>query len=360
MFGTKEPTLCPLAPEFRAWTDAVMSEVEPARLRAEVEGMPAPRNRLHSPDAMARADEMILRGFRDAGWSAQAHAFEFSNARGYLDYPKDGFPAGVVMTNYEHLKGANLVALKEGEASRAAFVVGAHHDTLRDSPGADDNTASVVALLELARRLAPYRFRETVMLATFDMEEINMFGSRSFVERFSREREIRGAVVFESMSYTSTAPNSQYLPQGIGLLYTGQVGRIKRRQFAGDWTLVIYRRSAAELARHFAEALAYILGPEAGILVRDPGDLPLVGRYMRRLVPAVKNFARSDHVSFWNAGLPAIMISDTANYRNPNYHKPTDTPGTLDYERLAAIIGATAAAVARSAGLIGRVPAHAL
>ena len=359
MFGTKEPTLRPLPPELRDWADAVSSEVDPAQLRAEVESLPAPRNRLHAPDAMAQADEMILRGFRDAGWSAEAHAFEFRDARGYLDYAQDGFPAGVVMKTYERLAGANLVAVKEGESSRAAFVVGAHHDTLRDSPGADDNTASVVALLELARRLASYRFRDTLVLATFDMEEINMFGSRSFVERFSREREIKGAVVFESMAYTSMTPNSQHLPQGIGLLYPGQVGRIKRRRSAGDWTLTVYRRSAAELARHFAEALAHIVGPEACILVRDPGDLPLIGRHMRSLVPAVKNFARSDHVSFWNAGLPAVMVSDTANYRNPNYHQPTDTPETLDYERLAAIIAATAAAVARSAGLLGRRPAHA-
>ena len=67
-------------------------------------------------------------------------------------------------------------------------------------------------------------------------------------------------------------------------------------------------------------------------------------------VPAARHFARSDHVNFWRAGLPAIQVTNTANFRNPNYHRSTDTPDTLDYETLARITAATALTVQRLAG----------
>ena len=78
-------------------------------------------------------------------------------------------------------------------------------------------------------------------------------------------------------------------------------------------------------------------------------DLPVIGGLLR-LMPGMRHLSRSDHLSFWKAGIPAILITDTADFRNPNYHQPTDTPGTLDYERVAAIVQATAVTVAKLAG----------
>jgi Zn-dependent M28 family amino/carboxypeptidase len=60
------------------------------------------------------------------------------------------------------------------------------------------------------------------------------------------------------------------------------------------------------------------------------------------LLPVARNFSRSDHVRFWLAGMPAIQVTDTANFRNPHYHRSTDTPETLDYDTLARITAATA------------------
>jgi hypothetical protein len=354
MFGTGEPKLRPLSDELRVWTDGIMRVVSATRLRAEVENLPAPRNRLHSPDAMAQADEIIMQGFREAGWIAEPRPFELTNVLGNLDYGAGLLPAGVIPTLYPHLAGVNILAVKEGLSSTEAILVGAHHDTIRDSPGADDNTASVAALLELARVLAPYDFAQTVVLAAIDMEEINYFGSKELVREFLQERKIQCAIIYETMSYTATAPGSQAVPPRIGYLYPGQMRKLKSRQFVGDWTLILYRGFASSVARYFAEGLAYTASPQAPLMIRDPLDIPLLHRAIRRLVPGVHAFARSDHISFWEAGVPAIMISDTANYRNPHYHEPTDTPETLDYERLAAIVGATAVAIARVAGLVSR------
>jgi Zn-dependent M28 family amino/carboxypeptidase len=68
------------------------------------------------------------------------------------------------------------------------------------------------------------------------------------------------------------------------------------------------------------------------------------------VAPWVREFARSDHVELWKAGVPAVQITDTANFRNPNYHQPSDTPDTLDYDRLAAIVAATGVVVERLGG----------
>jgi hypothetical protein len=353
MFGTDEPRLPTLSSGLQVWAEGVLRAIDTGRLRANVEAMPAPRNRLHSPEAMRDADELIMQGFVEAGWATEYRPYEVRNALGFLDYAKDKYPAGTKLALYQHLAGANVMGIKEGSSPADTIIIGAHHDTLRDSPGADDNTASVCALLELARVLAPYRFRDTIILAAFDMEEIGFFGSKTLVKELAQERRIRHAIVYETMAYTDPAPGSQAMIKGLGLFYPQQVGRIKRRGSAGDWTLVIYRNSAAAVAQAFGAGLAHLAGAHVPILMRDPVDLAVVGKVLRYALPVVNNFGRSDNHSFWAAGIPAIMVTDTADFRNPNYHRPTDTPDPLDYARLAEIVGATAAAIAQLAGLIG-------
>jgi hypothetical protein len=353
MFGTDEPRLPMLSSGLQVWAEGVLRAIDTGRLRANVEALPAPRNRLHAPEAMRDADELLMQGFGEAGWATEYRPYEVRNAVGFLDYAKDKYAAGTKLALYQHLAGANVLGIKEGSSPADTIIVGAHHDTIRDSPGADDNTASVCALLELARVLAPYKFRDTIILAAFDMEEIGFFGSQTLVKELARERRIRHAIVYETMAYTDTAPGSQAMIKGVGLFYPQQVGKMKQRQFAGDWTLVIYRNSAAAVARAFGAGLAHLAGAHVPILMRDPVDLAVVGKVLRYALPVVNNFGRSDNHSFWAAGIPAIMITDTADFRNPNYHRPTDTPDTLNYDRLAEIVGATAVAIAQLAGLVG-------
>lgn len=344
--GSGEPKLHPFDARLAAWVDWVAKEIDPVRIRKTVETLPAPRNRLHAPDAMHQADEMILQGFLDSGWQAEICPFVYSNVPGYLDYGDftKGHP-------YDRLEGANAVAIKPGVESSQAVVVFGHHDTIRDSPGANDNTASVAVLLELGRVLASSRFRRTVVLAATDMEEIGFFGSRALVHSLSQERQVMGAVNYETMAYTNPQPGSQSLPPGIELIYSDQVRRIRQNQFKGNFTALIYNGAATRIAADLAAGLTHLAGKQAALLLRDPNDLPLIGKLLGRGVPAVRNFARSDHVPFWNAGIPALMVTDTANFRYHHYHQTSDTPEKLDYTRLAVIGAATAAALARGAGL---------
>jgi hypothetical protein len=138
----------------------------------------------------------------------------------------------------------------------------------------------------------------------------------------------------------------------VGQLYPDQVQRVALRQYRGDFTAVLYTGPALALARSFGQRLAHCAGANAPLLLRDPNDLPVVGSVLQRTLPVVRHFSRSNHVLFRAAGIPVLQITDTANFRNPNYHQPTDTWDTLDYDRLAAIVGATAVALAQAAGLI--------
>lgn len=346
MLGVDEPRLRRLDARLLAATAAMRDAVREQRLRADVAALAEPRGRRHAPEAMARADRYILDGFREAGWAAEARPFTLRNALGILDH------GGYGRTVYPELRGVNIVAVRPGE-SGDAVLVGAHHDTVPGSPGADDNASGVAALLELARVLAGARFRRSVVLAALDMEEIGLVGTRALLPGLLRERRLRGAVVFESIGYTATAAGSQTVPPGMDVLYRGQMARLQRRGVAGDFTALIYNGRSRRLARALGEGLAATAGREAVLLLRDPNDIPAVGPLLTALVPAVRNFARSDHAVLWRARVPAVLVTDTANFRNPHYHRPTDTPATLDYGRVAAIVRATALTLARGAGLIG-------
>lgn len=109
-----------------------------------------------------------------------------------------------------------------------------------------------------------------------------------------------------------------------------------------------------QLAASFAGALSHFARPDAVLQLRSPGDLPFIGGLLRRRVPAVRHFARSDHVPFWEARIPALMITDTGNFRYPHYHQTTDTPEKLDYQRLAELAVAAAVVIARTARLINQ------
>ncbi len=343
MFGAAEPRLRPLEPAAATRLRELRAEVDEGRLRTAVEELPAPRVRSHTPEHSAAVDRTILDTFSAAGWSASFDRFRVRNSHDWVDGENYGpTVAGV------DLAGVNVVAVKEGE-QRDAVVVLAHHDTVPGTGGADDNGSGVVALMELARLLGPGSFRRTVVLAAVDHEELGFLGAYRLVDRLRAERPVVGAYVFEMLAYSSADPGSQQLPAGIGLLYPGQVRRIRANAARADFTAVLYRQTGRTLAVTFAEALAHLCGPASTVLLRTPTDLPVLGPVLAKTVPFARDFGRSDHVPFWAAGLPAVQITDTANFRNPHYHRPTDLPPTLDIGRLADVTAATAHAIGRLA-----------
>jgi hypothetical protein len=330
-----------------AWTE----RFRPDRLRELVTTLPGPRSRLHAPEAMAATDALVSDAWRLAGWTVGRQRIAWRRVKGNLDYVPAGIRPGERRPRwhtYEDLAGTNLVAISEGETDEAIVLV-AHHDTVRGSPGADDNGAALAMLLDLAAHLRGRRFRRTVILAAPDFEEIGLLGSRPLVRWLRATYQVRAAVVFDPIGFMDSRPRTSPIPPTIAKLYPGQAARIRARDERADTVVAIYRRRSAELVRRWSRCLAATIGAERVIQLRDPLDLPLVGPALS-LHPMARNFSRSDHVRFWEAGLPAIQVTNTANFRNRHYHQPTDTPDTLDYETLARIAAATALLVEDLAG----------
>jgi Peptidase family M28 len=320
-------------------------------LRALVEEFSGPRDRLHAAQAMQRTEDALVAALSGhglqggQGFQVRRQAFTETQVEGYGDGGRGDRAV------YPRLDGVNVIAAKPGsEDSSKAVVVVAHYDTVRDSPGADDNTASVVTLLHLARILGPYQFRHPIVLAATDLEERGYFGARHLVRELRTEYKAIIGINLECIAYTCGDVGSQRLARGLDLLYPGQVRRLRRDGLRGDFTCVLYNQPARRTAALFGGALARFGSPEP-VLMREPTGLPLLGPVLRARVPGVRQFTRSDHIAFWEAGLPAIQITDTADLRSPHYHQPSDTADRLDYSRLRSVIMAGASVVAAVAGV---------
>src|SRR2546430_3941082 len=103
MFGTSEPALDPLDAKWSDFADRCGKVVEPDRILADVARLPTPRNRLHAPEAMCRADEILIESFTRSGWMSERQGFQLKRVRGYLDYARGSFSAGARPAVYQRL-----------------------------------------------------------------------------------------------------------------------------------------------------------------------------------------------------------------------------------------------------------------
>src|SRR4029079_13798378 len=202
----------------------------------------------------------------------------------------------------------------------AYYVVGAHYDTVPNTPGTDDNASAVAVLLELARRLGHARLKAPVLFAAFTLEEPPAYltghqGSRIFVRNCqSNGDSVLGAIILEMVGYTAPRQNYPFLRR-----WPGYPAR-------GNFIGVIGNRRSLRFGR------AVVRG------FRKNRELPVESLFLPfdgRILPETR---LSDHASFWDAGLPALMVTDTAFFRNPNYHLPSDTIDTLDFTFMAQLV----------------------
>lgn len=215
----------------------------------------------------------------------------------------------------------NLIASHLGSRRDRQVLIVAHYDTVPNSPGADDNASGVAGLLETAGVLARHRFTHDLVFVAFALEEYGNPGSLYYVEQAKAAgAAIAGVFDLEMIGYTGP---TQTVPPGI------------QAPAIGDFIGVVGNRRSEELVSLFKETAALIVPslPVQPLVVEGNGEhLPLV--------------RQSDHTPFWEAGYPAVMITDTAFLRNPHYHQPTDTLDTLHLPFLRQVTAATAASAA--------------
>jgi hypothetical protein len=261
------------------------------------------------PEALAAAAGYIRASLEGAGYAVQAQSFE---------------SRGRTLQNLE-------VELPGDTAPREIIVVGAHYDSIAGTPGANDNASGVAALLEIARLLAGNSYPRSVRLVAFANEEPPFFyseemGSNVYASR-SRERgeQIEAMLALETIGYYTDQPASQQYPFPFRFFYPD----------TGNFIGFVGNLSSRRLVRRAIGAFRAVSAfPSEGVAA--PGWM--MGVHW------------SDHWSFWQAGYPAIMVTDTALFRYPHYHAATDTPEKLDYTGLARVTRGLAEVVTRLAG----------
>jgi Zn-dependent M28 family amino/carboxypeptidase len=215
---------------------------------------------------------------------------------------------------------SNIEAILDGHARRDDIVViGGHYDTVTGCPGANDNASGVAALLELAQRFAGKATPRTIRFVAFVNEEPPFFktelmGSAVYANAAkARGERVTGMLALETMGYYSNEKGSQRYPSPIGALYP-DVGN-----FIGFVANIRSARLLFKARRAFKRRTEFPLQSAA-----LPDTIPGVGW--------------SDHWSFWQAGFPALMVTDTAPFRYPWYHTAEDTPDKIDYDKLAMVV----------------------
>lgn len=213
----------------------------------------------------------------------------------------------------------NVVA-RFGDTLHKRLIIGAHYDVCGNQEGADDNASGIIGLLELARLLNRKKTDECIELVAFTLEEPPFFRTEymgSYVHAQSLKKSgaaVSGMICLEMIGYFNEDKHSQDYPIGFLKLFYGS---------RGNYITVVNKFSKGRCARKFTRNMDRL----AALPVKKiNGPKSLTG------------IDFSDHLNYWNMGFSACMITDTAFYRNKNYHQKTDTMGTLNISKMALVI----------------------
>lgn len=316
------------------------------RLMAQVARLPTKRAARGDADhrrGLAQTEEHLERSLKELGYApvlvplgwtvAGERAFleEHGGAPERRAQPADDALATRVWHNI-------IVELPGRELPREVLVIGAHFDAAPGAPGADDNGTGTAALLELARVLRDRPMKRTVRLIFFNLEEIGLKGSAEYVKSIkprldAGDEAIIGMASLEMLGYFSDEPGSQRSPipaiEGVFVPPT-----------VGDFIALGTTKSHAGFVKRFDEAMR---AAAPGLKTIAPDFLP-----DPPLVPPA--LLRSDNAPFLFVGIPAVMVTDTSNFRNPHYHRRSDTVESLDAERYTLVVRGLAGAVHAIAG----------
>ena len=262
----------------------------------ELTGIAPPRNYRNTP-SLDQAAGYISAQFAARGYAPAAQKFSI----GPREYQN-------ILVSY-------------GPPAAPRFVLGAHYDVCEEQPGADDNASGIAGLLAVAglfQKHAP-QLAYRVDFAAYTLEEPPVFRSESMGSYIHARSlhdagvDVMGMACLEMIGYYTDAPKSQAYPLSLMKLFYPT---------RGDFIGVVGNISSSRLVSHFKGALTLTAVKVESLTA--PAILPGV------------DFP--DHLNFWKFGNPAVMITDTAFYRNPHYHAASDTIETLDFAKMAEVV----------------------
>lgn len=249
---------------------------------------------------------------------------------------------GMEVQIHEYSTGINIVGRRPGTTNPEQLVlIGAHYDHIPDCSGADDNATGVAGALEVARVLAPLETERTLAIACWDEEELGLLGSSAWVALGLEDGESVVAYYnYDMIGFTSDEPDSQGIPLGFEQIFPDQYQQVQDNGFRGDFILVAADDLATEPTQAF-EAHASTLGLHAVVAILTAEQ---------KVNPLFSDLRRSDHAPFWNAEIPAMFFTDSANFRNPAYHcaEGDDTVDALDFDFATRVVAATVGSAAQT------------
>ncbi|MDT0608514.1 M28 family peptidase [Croceitalea rosinachiae] len=228
--------------------------------------------------------------------------------------------------SWNSISAANVVGHHKGNINdNGTYIICAHFDSVRNTPGADDNASGTAGILEAMRILSQYEFKNSIAFIGFDLEEQGLIGSKEYVNELNTNHDILGVINFEMIGYPCRSAICQDLPLSDTSIYN-----IALPEFTA--------------LRTKFDAIGNEYVPKLKITSVEADNDP--------------NFRRSDHAPFWSANISALFITDGANFRNPHYHQTSDTPETLDYNFTKNIVATTVLTVMDLAGINRTTSVH--
>lgn len=261
------------------------------------------------------------------------------------DLCADRFAAlGFDVERHAYATGVNVIGVRTGTTKPAErVVVSAHYDSVPNCAGADDNGTGVAGTLEAARVLSQKPHDRTLVVACWDEEERGLIGSSAYVTRAKAAGDsIVLALVFEMIGYRNTAPMSQMTDASLEAVFPDAAAQIRANDYRGDFALVVNDETATTAVADMQKVATDVSLPIVNISLLAP------------LKRSIAELRRSDHAPFWDADYPALMITDTANFRNTHYHclrSTADALIDLDFDfavsSVKVVVGAAVAALDR-------------
>lgn len=278
------------------------------RLREDLQALVGERHPITSPNHLQRTEAYLRRRFSEAGLAVTTQPFQ---ALGSIFH-------NVIGTALPNPGSVQLAP---------PLILAAHFDTVERSPGADDNASALAVMLHVVRQVKTMTLARPIRFIAFNLEEENLLGSQAYTSLLRHNGEsIHGAIVLECVGYASHHPNSQKIPPGVPIAVPT----------TGNFLAIIGNERSHTLISSVVQIMKLHL-PIVPLVVPGNGE-------------KLPDTRRSDHTSFWEHGFQAVMLTDTANFRNPNYHRPTDTLETLNLDFIASVADGVTAVVSSIAG----------
>ncbi|MBK8723725.1 MAG: M28 family peptidase [Saprospiraceae bacterium] len=298
----------------------IVNQVDTNRLRKELTYIQGIRHRTAGKVHLAEVQDSLSHQFVNLGLDTAIQRFTYS-----------GYDAKNIMG-----------ATKSIGNEDSLYILCAHYDSVNNGPGADDNGSGVVGMNEIARIFAPYSFKKKIKFIGFDLEEAGLIGSTKFITNkgVNVGEKLMGAIDYEMIGFYSDQANTQLFPTGFNLLFPAAYAQSAADNFKGNFITNVANVASDSLKKRFDNAASTYVKDLKVISIAVPGN--------GSIAPDLR---RSDHAPFWDAGYPALMLTDGANFRNLNYHTAKDSIQLLNFTFMGNVVKATIGMLAEAAGI---------